>query len=133
MLTFPTELNIDIDSLFKMSFNYNFDVLKIAIEGLLRNQKGMYRNMHELKVKNKNKDLLITKYIQHHITLLLYSLIKKLKEENLLKDFEEKEFENKLQDQDQKKESDLMETFEDNNQDYYYCSNKSSSTESNII
>lgn len=65
MATFPTELNIDIDNLFKMSFNYNFDVLKIAIEGLLRNQKGMYKNIQELKVKDKNKGKLIKKYNNH--------------------------------------------------------------------
>lgn len=61
MSVLPFELNIDLDSLFKMNLTYNFEILKQTIDGLIKNQMGLYKNISELNNQNKDKDNLIQK------------------------------------------------------------------------
>lgn len=59
MSVLPFELNIDLDSLFKMNLTYDFEILKQTIDGLIKNQMGLYKNISELNNQNKDKDNLI--------------------------------------------------------------------------
>lgn len=61
MSILPFEFNIDLDSLFKLNLNYNFDILKQTIDGLIKNQLGLFQNISNLSIQNKDKDNLIQK------------------------------------------------------------------------
>jgi hypothetical protein len=57
--------NIDLNSLFHMniSFNYNFDLLKNAMELLINSQKSQGMKMMELEDKVNKRDRKIEEYL----------------------------------------------------------------------
>ena len=52
----------DLNKVLQLSFN--FDLLKSVLEELLKNQKGMQKDLQDMKNDNEEKDERIKKYIE---------------------------------------------------------------------
>ena len=52
----------DLNKVLQLSFN--FDLLKSVLEELLKNQKGMQKDLQDMKNDNEEKDETIKKYIE---------------------------------------------------------------------
>jgi len=60
MSTFTFETELDLNSLFKLS--YNFDQLKSLIETLMKNQKETNHRLLDIEEELKEKDKKINEY-----------------------------------------------------------------------
>lgn len=54
------EINVDLNSLFSLSLNYNFDALKLMLQDMSNNQKEMIAKTNEIEEKliNSDKDII---------------------------------------------------------------------------
>ena len=52
----------DLNKVLQLSFN--FDLLKSVLEELLKNQKGMQKDLQDMKNDNEEKDERLEKYIE---------------------------------------------------------------------
>ena len=57
--------DLDLNSLFSLSFNYNFDILKNVIEGLILHQKELEEKLsetvREIQLRDKEREEVIKK------------------------------------------------------------------------
>lgn len=57
--------DVDLNSLFSLSFNYNFDILKNVIEGLILHQNELEEKLtetvKEIQLKDKEREQVIKK------------------------------------------------------------------------
>lgn len=57
--------DVDLNSLFTLSFNYNFDILKNVIEGLILHQNELEEKLtetvKEIQLKDKEREQVIKK------------------------------------------------------------------------
>ena len=57
--------NLDLNSLFSLSFNYNFDILKNVIEGLILHQNELEEKLsetvREIQLRDKEREEVIKK------------------------------------------------------------------------
>ena len=60
----------DLNKVLQLSFN--FDLLKSVLEELLKNQKGMQKDLQDMKNDNEEKDERIKKYIE--VTYIYFSI-----------------------------------------------------------
>ena len=60
----------DLHKVLQLSFN--FDLLKSVLEELLKNQKGMQKDLQDMKNDNEEKDERIKKYIE--VTYIYFNI-----------------------------------------------------------
>ena len=60
----------DLNKVLQLSFN--FDLLKSVLEELLKNQKGMQKDLQDMKNDNEEKDERIKKYIE--VTYIYFTI-----------------------------------------------------------
>ena len=61
----------DLNKVLQLSFN--FDLLKSVLEELLKNQKGMQKDLQDMKNDNEEKDERIKKYIE--VTYIYFNIV----------------------------------------------------------
>ena len=58
-------MDLDLNSLFSLSFNYNFDILKNVIEGLILHQNELEEKLsetvREIQLRDKEREEVIKK------------------------------------------------------------------------
>ena len=83
---------LDLNKIFQVNFNYNFDSLKILLEGLITSYKKTEEELENLRAYNKVKDKKIKQMEQNMIDLniLLNNTLGKTEEVEKLKELKQK-------------------------------------------